>query len=329
MTNIELAKSYILKYPQVAKRSKRELAKKLHQDFPHLFEDVESARTKIRYVLGQQGTEKNGYRKGNKHKEVAEFLDTMEVYSEPKKYEPLKLARGNNNILCLYDVHVPFQDKKALETAINYGIDNDVNTVILAGDSFDFFNQSDFIKTTNPVTIAQELEEAKKFLELIRIAFPDAHIYFIKGNHETRWERYLSKHAFMLLDIPDFQFDGFFGMANKRIEVIENGRCIKAGGLNIYHGNELGVRTGKYPAKAILNKRHDNITIGHFHKTDTAVAYNIAKEVVTVNASGCLCELTPDFMPINDWNTGFIHVRTNGEEFELHNLRINNGKISY
>ena len=329
MTKADLTKSYILKYPQVVMRSKRELAKKLYKDFPHLYKDVESARESVRYVLGQKGKDINGNRVGNKYKEVAEFLNTMEVYSEPKKYDPLKLARGNNNILCLYDVHVPFQDKKALEIAINYGIDQSVNTVLLCGDSFDFFNKSRFIKTTNPATIAQELEECKKFLDLIRIAFPDAHIYFIKGNHEVRWETYLSQHAFMLLDIPDFQFESHFRMTDRKIPVIENGRCIKAGGLNIYHGNEFGCGGGKYPARAILNKRHDNTLFGHFHKTDISTAYNIAKVPVQANSVGCLSELTPDFMPINDWNHGVAHVLTNGEDYELHNLKIINGKIKH
>jgi hypothetical protein len=42
----------------------------------------------------------------------------------------------------------------------------------------------------------------------------------------------------------------------------------------------------------------------------------------------CLCELHPDYMPINKHHHGFAHVRVmDSGEFEVSNYRIVNGKI--
>ena len=42
---------------------------------------------------------------------------------------------------------------------------------------------------------------------------------------------------------------------------------------------------------------------------------------------GCLCDMTPDYMPINQWNHGFAVLELKGNDFTVNNLRIVNGEI--
>ena len=45
-------------------------------------------------------------------------------------------------------------------------------------------------------------------------------------------------------------------------------------------------------------------------------------------AVGCLCGLSPDYMPINDWNLGFAFItRENDGNFSVENKKIINGYI--
>jgi hypothetical protein len=43
---------------------------------------------------------------------------------------------------------------------------------------------------------------------------------------------------------------------------------------------------------------------------------------------GCLCELHPEYRPMNNWNNGFAIIEQLGEgEFLVDNKRVINGKV--
>lgn len=45
-------------------------------------------------------------------------------------------------------------------------------------------------------------------------------------------------------------------------------------------------------------------------------------------STGCLCDLHPDYAPLNKWNHGFAFVEVfNGGKFEVQNLFISDGKV--
>ncbi len=59
--------------------------------------------------------------------------------SQEAHYKAFKLPINHNNILLLSDIHVPYHNIQALTLALKYGLENDVNTILLNGDIIDFY----------------------------------------------------------------------------------------------------------------------------------------------------------------------------------------------
>ncbi len=66
--------------------------------------------------------------------------------SQEAHYKPFKLPINHNNILLLSDIHVPYHNIQALTLALKYGLENEVNTILLNGDVIDFYAISRFEK---------------------------------------------------------------------------------------------------------------------------------------------------------------------------------------
>lgn len=68
---------------------------------------------------------------------------------------------------------------------------------------------------------------------------------------------------------------------------------------------------------------------GHNHATSSHTESDMNGKVVTTYSLGCLCELHPEYMPLNKWNWGFAEVDLddNGQDFEFRNHTIYKGKV--
>ena len=57
---------------------------------------------------------------------------------------------------------------------------------------------------------------------------------------------------------------------------------------------------------------------------------NLNGDLITTWSVGCLCELSPEYRPINKWNHGVIFMEcdhANGGSITVDNRRIINGSI--
>ena len=72
-------------------------------------------------------------------------------------------------------------------------------------------------------------------------------------------------------------------------------------------------------------KANTSIAVGHFHRTTTHVERNINNHVTVTHSMGCLCHLSPEYLPYNNWNNGFatIEIESNGE-YQFNNKKIIN-----
>ncbi len=99
--------------------------------------------------------------------------------------------------LVIPDLHVPYEDKKALK--LMYKVAKDLpklKQVILLGDVLDFYSMSSHLKSPNIESILKnEIDCGKQFLQKLRSKFPSQNIKFIEGNHEFRLQRYIKKNA--------------------------------------------------------------------------------------------------------------------------------------
>jgi hypothetical protein len=114
------------------------------------------------------------------------------------------------------------------------------------------------------------------------------------------------------------------------ITFIQDKQIVQMGKLIAVHGHEFGqsMFSPVNIARGLYLRAKDNAICGHHHQTSEHTEPNINGKVTTCWSVACLCELHPDYMPINKFTHGFAHVKVfDNEEFEVSNYRIVNGKI--
>lgn len=320
-TKIDVVREYIRRFPNTPHRS---LAKKMYKDRPELFKDFEDARFFIRKAKGQTG------------EKMQQKIAHKELFG-PSPYKlPKSLATGakvfripsvQNNVLVISDLHIPFQDNKAIECALKYGKEQKVNTIFINGDLMDFFMISRFVKLERRVEIEEELKATRSFVNYLRQEFPTTPIYLLEGNHEMRFRTYLATKAPELLGVEEFKLEHLF----PRIKILEDTTLVKMGKLNVTHGHKLlrGFFTPVNPARGAFLRAKSSTLIGHLHKVSTHAETTITGKAITCYSTGCLCELNPDYAPFaNNFSHGFAHVTfASSGAFKVKNLQILNGEI--
>lgn len=309
------------------------LAKKIYAEHPLHFSDVENARSLLRYYGGLTGT-KNKIRLKDKELVREKTYNYSPFEKIPESYEeirePLYLAKHTSKVLVLSDIHFPYHNVKALQIAMKHAIEANVDCIVLNGDILDFYALSDFSKDPSKPRFVKEIELGKWFLSELRKAFPNCPIYYKIGNHEMRLERYLKVKAPEIFDTEEFRLDILLEFGKHRVTLVDKFTIIKAGHLNIIHGHEYRGAGGVYPAKYIYSKAKVNTLCGHYHRSSTYVDKNMDGISHGGFSTGCLCELSPDYMPYNEWVHGFaiVNLKPDGN-FKVENLLIdiNNNEV--
>jgi predicted phosphodiesterase len=250
--------------------------------------------------------------------------------SQESNYQPFKLPINHNNILVIGDLHIPYHNIPALTLALKYGLENEVNTILMNGDVIDFYAISRFEKDPRKRNFGHEVLMTRQFLSTLRHLFPNAAIYYKCGNHDVRYDHYIMRNAPDLLGMNEFSFESLMKLDELNITFIPDKQIIRAGNLTILHGHELGqsVFSPVNIARGLFLRAKDNALCGHHHQASEHSEPNINGKLTTCWSVACLCELHPDYMPINKHHHGFAHVKImDTGEFDVSNYRIVNGKI--
>ena len=321
--------SFIEKFPKATTNALSRLIFEKHSlDFPNL----EAVRGSLRRYRGENSKNNStitiiGNRTDEEKKQAMSKFHLPE--SDYSKINPFIIPKGQNNILVLSDIHLPYQDNKALELAINYGVENNVNAVYLNGDTLDMYQASRFIKDRRLRDLAGELEICREFLKMLKETF-NCPIYFKIGNHEARWEHYLMLKAPELLGIDDFKLEQILRFREFGVTLVKDKQIAMAGKLPILHGHEWygGFAPPVNPARGLFLKAKESAMVGHHHRTSEHTEKSLSGDVTTTWSTGCLCGLEPEYAPYNNYNHGFAHVKVSKDgNYELKNLRIINYKI--
>ena len=244
----------------------------------------------------------------------------LQSHSEP--FVP-HVVKGNKNILILSDIHFPYHDQVALNAAIKEGIKRKCTLVILNGDTLDCYTMSVFNKRPDKADMSIEFEMARDFINLMRKTFKN--VLFKTGNHEERWEQFLMRNP-AIFGVDQFSLKSILGLSDK--EYVTDRRIINIGKLNVIHGHEIGkgIFNPVNFARTLMVKGGSYTLAGHCHQVSSQPFTRIDGDVINCWSTGCLCELRPHYMPVNQWQHGFaiIHV-DNG--FTVSNHTIKNGKI--
>lgn len=250
--------------------------------------------------------------------------------SYAKKRQLFALPVHCNNILLLSDLHIPYHDVRALTTAIMYGKDQKINTIFINGDLLDFYQISRYVNVHRKRSIPQELDAARQILCVLNKAFPKAPIYYLKGNHCMRLEKYLASHAPELLDMIEFRLEYLLHAKERNMTVIPDTTLVKMGHLTVTHGHHIvkGIIAPVNSARGVFLRAKASTLISHVHKVSSHSETTINDKTITCYSTGCLCELNPDYNPFgNSFVHGFAHVQTNGKSYRVRNIQVIDGKI--
>ena len=331
MTKQQIAADYRRKYGQ--EMPTLTLAKILYHERPMDFKDLEHARSVLRIIEG-----KNGARAKKYITDKSLFVEGARPYNPyklPESYEEKqikhRLALGNNNILILSDIHAPYHNIAALSLAIDYGKAENINTVVLNGDIIDNHFQSKFQADLRKRRPKDEFDTCKAILRTIREAFPDAHIHWIKGNHDVRWERWLMQNAGFIWDDSYFSLEERLRLNEEKITLHDDRTIMEAGDLHIAHGHYLVSSTAPSAAKALHDRTGGNFLMGHLHKRMAYSFRNADGKTARSYITGCLCEKYPNYNPQKSQSEcGFAHAMIEKDgSFTVKNIGVDDNKILF
>ena len=293
------------------------------------FKSVEDARYRLRYIEGKTGLKRKQHIK-----------DTPFVKDEPRPYNPYKIPAsdeseytpfvitGHKRLAVFSDIHVPYHSIEAITAAVKFCKKEKPDGLLLNGDSIDFYRLSRFSKDPRKRNFAGELDTFKALIEVFEREL-NCKIYFKVGNHEERYEKFMMEKAGELIGIEEFELENIIKSRVNGIQMINGKQIMQAGGLNILHGHEFGqsVFSPVNIARGLYMKGKVSAIQGHNHRTSSHTEKNMNQKIVTTWSLGCLCELTPEYLPINQWNHGFAMVDLDGGEFHVRNMSIYKGKV--
>jgi len=301
------------------------IARKALYDYPLVFDNIEAARTVVRYIIGKTGTRGRKYAKEQIQKKQFK-LPT----SKGKERQFVRIEE--NNILWMSDIHIPNQNNKAIELAIEDGIKEKVNCIILGGDIMDNtpFTSHD-APPPSPDDVRNYFEMTQQFLEYLRSKFPKIHIVWIEGNHDNWISRWLMKKAPILFNDPYYHLPQRLDLKKYSIDFYEQEVILQIGKLSASHGHTIvrGVFAPVNAARGVFMRTKSNYIVGHVHTTSAHHETNIKGEQIGCFSVGCLCELSPSYDPHNTkHNLGYAIIKVEkGGDFIVYNKTIINGKV--
>lgn len=309
------------------------LAKKAYRECPQMWASLESCRNAVRYHLGSLGSKNRRGLSDKRFMREPRKAGWSDVIPEALVQLPdwkAEVIEGPQRVLLLNDIHIPFHDPEALEVALEHGLTQRPTMVILNGDIADHYSCSEYVKDPRVRDFPKEVLAVKQFLSGLRKRLGKAcRIVYKMGNHEERYNRMLVHRSPDLLGIPDFEWSSVFGLAENKIELVEHKRPIRLGKLNVIHGHEytFAISNPVNAARGLFLRGKTHAICGHFHQSSNHSEKNLDGTVISTWSIGALCDLHPEYRPLNNWNHGFafVEIEKSGA-FHVESLRVLNGK---
>lgn len=326
----EVIRKLVEQFPDAPART---LARKAFAETPECWKDLETCRLAVRVQLGVAGkhqrtntADKSHYRPPRQ----AGWSDVIpEAIEQLNGWQPLDIP-GPHRALILSDIHIPYHDADALEVALEWGIARKPTLILLNGDLVDHYALSRWETDPKQRDFPGEVAATKQFLAGLRRVFPKARIIIKHGNHEERFERYMRFQAPALLGVPAFEWSAIYDLEAQRIELVAQKRPIGLGDLSVIHGHEyvFQIANPVNPARGLFNRAKVHALCGHFHQSSNHTEKTMRQKVITTWSTGCLCDLHPEYRPLNNWGHGFAYAEIDkAGAFRVENLRIIDGKV--
>lgn len=236
------------------------------------------------------------------------------------KTEELKIDNGI--VIIGSDIHIPFQDDKAVKAFIDYCEEIQPTAIILNGDVLDFYKLSRFVKGEgrNPY---EEITACQELLKDLKSKCQNSEVYYVIGNHETRLETYVLNNAPHLASLVE---DVFSIIKTKDIGVTGCAEVNINDSFVCTHGKLLGNKAGLSAIKEI-EKHYMSGASGHTHRLAKFITRKARRKFVWLE-TGCLCDLNPEYVQDPDWQQGFAVIQfEEGKLKRAEVLEIENGEV--
>lgn len=310
----------------------RTIAKQIMELFPGLFDTLDSCRTCIRSVRGNNG------KKRIKYSDPELLRENRTPEQVLKEFGLICKDFGNTDFVFPYykpvilsDIHFPHHDLQSLVLALNKAKDSACDSIYLNGDILDCYLISNFLKEGGNMTFNEEREMFWRFIDWIQDEF-QLPVFFKAGNHEERWEHYILRNAPEAQYMPEFSLESVLKLKELGIPYIKGRQICKMGKLNVIHGHEFGesVFSPVNPARGLFLRAKTSTLCGHNHQTSEHHENNLNGDSMACFTTGALSQLNPKWRPFafTKWNIGFAIVTIeNTGGFSVDNYRIIDGKI--
>jgi len=327
------ARGLVAKHPKTPNQT---LARMLCRDKPQWFETMDAARSIVRYVRGNHGEPNRIKGDRSLHRPNGEagkpylpppsLADVWQPYLFNKAKKPLLVS----------DIHSPFHDTRALKVAIQYGLDQGCDGLILNGDVADMYALSRFDRDPERRNFKEEIDRLRDMLASFRDKFPKKPIVYKAGNHEERLDHFIWAKAPELWGLEEVRLPNILGLDKLKIDFVTDRRYIlfhgqwspdervPIGGLPIFHGHELsGTNNSVNVARGSFMRTMHTMICGHSHRTSHHVEDDMfhSKEISCWSV-GALCELHPYWQRTAKWNHGLAILHKEGDDFLVENRRI-------
>lgn len=246
-----------------------------------------------------------------------------------ESYVPYKIDGPVNLGIC-GDIHIPYHDTLALSACFSEFKKRNIDGLYLNGDILDYEKISRFGSMPDGRYLKDEINAGREFLKALRRMFPKIPIYYKSGNHERRLESYIMSKCPELANAFGMDTPTQLGFHDLDIIHIPENIVSQFGKLWVAHGHEIAIGGGVNIARQARLKVGVNIIIGHFHKHQEDQSRNLADDVHTAIALGCLCYLKPRYTgALNQWSqsAATVDLLSSTGEFRVNTFKIINGKV--
>ncbi len=251
-----------------------------------------------------------------------------------------KKSASDYKVGCLFDLHVPYGDPEALNIAVDALGKENLDELIVT-EVPDFYAVSPWKKDPERMPFEEELELAyDNILWLDKEFSKVGKITYIKGNHEQRLAAEIMKGAKALafltqkgqpLSLPEIL--GFGNLDWNYIDNIERMHDglgpYQIGKLHFIHGHEVKAGWGAVNlAKIYYDRCRCNVVVAHHHQCQEYIVRTLDNSHEGAWLVGCVSELSPTWMPHNNWVHGFAVITFDQDgNFSVHNRKIIGGKV--
>jgi predicted phosphodiesterase len=247
--------------------------------------------------------------------------------SYAEEFVPFFIPPEYKKVGIIGDIHLPYHSYEANQVTIEFMVKNKVDAIILNGDIIDFYGLSRYEKDPRMRSVKEELDATKEYLDAL-IKHTKARLFWKNGNHDERFERWMMAKAPELLGIKAVELDSLLDLGTKGIDYITGKRAIKLGGLNVFHGHELNIKSATVsPARTLYLKAKVSSVMGHLHNPSHHSAVRADGHIIGCWSIGHLGDPHPRYAPYNEWQHGFAIVDRDDKEFEFNNFKIMKGKV--